>query len=106
METRGVDECLSVVQPRITQAMNEGLTRTFTFDEVDRALTQMLSLKTPGPDGFGVCFFQEHWDTIGASIPDAVLDFLNNGNFDLAINVTFITLIHKVFTADSVISAL
>jgi hypothetical protein len=49
-----------------------------------------------------VCFFQEHWDTIGAAIPDAVLDFLNNGNFDLAINATFITLIHKVFTADSV----
>jgi hypothetical protein len=52
VETRGVDEYLSVVQPRITQAMNEamneGLTRTFTFDEVDRALTQMLSLKTPG----------------------------------------------------------
>lgn len=91
-----------MVQPRITQAMNEGLTKSFTSDEVDRALTQMPSLKAPGPDGFGVCFFQQHWDTVGAAVRDAILDFLNNGNFDPTINATFIALTPKVSTVDSV----
>lgn len=45
------------MQPRITQSMNEGLTREFTPDEVNVALGQMSTLKALGPDGFGVYFF-------------------------------------------------
>jgi hypothetical protein len=98
----GQQECFADVRPRVTQFMNEGLTRPFTHDEVDRALAQMPSLKAPGPDGFGVCFFSHHWDTVGGAITGAVLDFLNRGNFDLAINSTYISLIPKVAPVSSV----
>jgi hypothetical protein len=90
------------VRPRVTLCMNEGLTRPFTHDEVDRALAQMPSLKAPRPDGFGVCFFNHHWDIVGGAVRGAVLDFLNRGNFDPAINSTYIALIPKVAPVSSV----
>jgi hypothetical protein len=37
--------------------MNEMLTEVFTPEEVNQALAQMHPLKSPGPDGFGGCFF-------------------------------------------------
>jgi len=40
--------------------MNAGLTRCFTPEEINEALAQMYPLKAPGPDGFGVCFYQQH----------------------------------------------
>lgn len=63
----------------------------------------MHSLKSPGLDGFGVCFYQKHWGTVGDAIRKAVLDFLNGGTFDPMINSTFIALIPKLSTASSII---
>lgn len=57
---RGIDACLVGVTTKIDEAMNEGLTREFTPDEVDKALSQMHPLKALGLDGFGVSFFQQH----------------------------------------------
>jgi hypothetical protein len=87
------------VQPRITQTMNEGLTREFSPEEVNDALGQMVPLKAPGSDGFGVCFFTHNWETIGDAVRGAVLDFLNRGIFDPGINETHIALIPKVSPA-------
>lgn len=36
------------------------LTKEFTMEEVDTALSQMSPLKAPRPDGFSVSFFQKH----------------------------------------------
>jgi len=76
--------------------------REFTGDEVDRALFQMHPVRAPGPDGFGVCFFQKHWETIGGTVRRTVLEFLNNGNFDHSLNSTHIVLIPKTPNAQSV----
>jgi hypothetical protein len=85
-----------VVQPQVTQEMNNILTSHFLPEEVDFALSQMQPLKAQGPDGFGVCFYQHHWATVGNSIRKVVLDFLNLGLFDLSLNSTYIALIPKL----------
>jgi hypothetical protein len=93
--TVGKEEFLEGMQARITQSMNAKLTRRFEECEVDRALAQMHPLKSPGPDGFSACFYQHSWSTVRKDVCQAVLDFLNHGNFEEAINVTNIALIPK-----------
>jgi hypothetical protein len=51
----GIDECMSVVLPKVSQSMNEGLLRPFLLEETERTVFQMQPLKALGPDGFGVC---------------------------------------------------
>lgn len=85
-----------MVQPRVTQKMNNISTSHFLLEEVDFALSQMQPLKAPGPDGFGVCFYQHHWATVSNSIRKVVLDFLNLGLFDPSLNSTYIALIPKL----------
>jgi hypothetical protein len=75
--------------------MNASLLREFSMVEVEMALKQMHHLKSAGPDGFGACFFQKSWGTMGGAIGGAVLDFLNKGVFDPSINSTLIALIPK-----------
>lgn len=60
------------------------------------------ALEGSGPDGFGVSFYQQHWKTLGASLKKVVLDFLNKGVFDTAMNSTYIALILKVNHAKNV----
>lgn len=85
-----------MVQARVTYAMNERLLQPFLSEDVDFALSQMHPLKASGPDGFGVSFYQKHWETVGGTLKKAVLDFLNLGIFDDSINSTYIALIPKV----------
>lgn len=91
-----IEEVLSGVQSLVTSEMNVGLTRCFTSKEINDALAQMHPLKAPGPDGFGVCFYQQHWDIVGEEVRKAALEFLNKGTFDPSFNSTFIVLIPKV----------
>jgi hypothetical protein len=92
----GVQECLGDMNARVTAKMNATLTRTFTVAEVDVALHQMHPLKSPGPDGFSACFYQNSWQTVQREVCHAVLDFLNFDVFDEEINATNIALIPKV----------
>jgi hypothetical protein len=48
----GVEECLDVLQEKVTPEMNEQLTSRFTSEEVCTAISQMSPYKSPGPDGF------------------------------------------------------
>jgi hypothetical protein len=99
----GLEECIEAVPTRVTPPVNEGLLREFTGDEVDQALFQIHPLKAPGPDGFGACFFQKHWETVGGTERRTVLEFLNNSNFDHSFNSTHIVLIPKMPNAQSVV---
>jgi hypothetical protein len=78
------------------------LSAVLLADEIDQALAQMHPLKSPGPDGFGVCFFQHHWEMIGPKVKGAILDFLNGEFFEPGINKTFMALIPKSHEAYSV----
>jgi len=77
-----IEDCISSVQARVPPVMNEMLTEVFTPEEVNQALAQMHPLKSPGPDGFGGCFFQNHWHVVGEEVRQTVLVYLNNEVFD------------------------
>ena len=49
---------VDAVQPVVTDKMNTFLTRTFTAEEVHKALKQMHPKKSPGPDGMPPLFYQ------------------------------------------------
>jgi hypothetical protein len=87
---------------RVPPSMNDLPLVPFSLDEVDQALAQIQPLKSPGPDGFDVCFYQKHWDTEGVEVRKSVLDFLNFDVFYPGINMTYITLIPKLTPAFSV----
>jgi hypothetical protein len=95
-EVHGVADCLGDLDGRVTREMNETLTRTFTVAEVDFALHQMHPLKSPGPDGFSACFYQNSWPMVKGEVCNAVLEFLNFDVFDKEINATNIALIPKI----------
>ncbi|GAA0144103.1 hypothetical protein LIER_42787 [Lithospermum erythrorhizon] len=56
----------------------------------------MAESKSPGPDGMPAKFFQYYWSTVGDSLCNMVLSFLNDGRFLKKFNFTFSTLIPKV----------
>ncbi|XP_042972884.1 uncharacterized protein LOC122304684 [Carya illinoinensis] len=91
-----IDTCLNVLEPRITQAMGEGLVQPFTMDEVKKATFQMNPLGSPGPDGFPAQFYQKHWELVGREVSEFALGVLNHGGFLDKINDTYIALIPKV----------
>lgn len=80
----------------MTDCMNGRLVRQFEAAEVDLALSQMQPMKSPGPDGFAACFYQESWSLIREEVSSVVLSFLNEGIFDSGINNTYIALIPKI----------
>jgi hypothetical protein len=95
-DVMGVDMCLAGLETRVTRQMNDTLMRTFTIDEVETALNQMHPLKSPGPDGFAACFYQNAWDIVKVEVCQTVLGFLNHDVFDVDLNATYIALIPKI----------
>jgi len=91
----GIEECISVETSRVSPELNSRLTEAFTEEDINLALSQMHPLKSPGPDGFGVSFYQHHWGTIGDQVRGSILNFLNGSPFNPMINETFIVLIPK-----------
>jgi hypothetical protein len=94
-DTRDVEESLCSVEPRVTADMNVALLREYKMEEVELALSQMHPLKSLGPDSFSACFYQKSWATVKSEVNSAVLDFLNNGFLDNALNETHIALVPK-----------
>ena len=76
--------------------MNNELLRDFNREEVSYALNQMHPNKAPGPDGFGVGFFQRYWSIVGCDVTNVVLDFLNSDSPCPRLNYTHVVLIPKV----------
>jgi len=62
----------------------------------------MQPLNAPGPDGYGMCFYQKHWGLVRQQVRLAVLNFLNFGIFYHVINYTYIALVPKSANASNV----
>lgn len=92
----GVEECLSNVESRVMDEMNESLLRPFTEYKVRFFLSQMHPLKSFGLDDFAACFYQKSWAIVEKVVSQVALQFLNGGTFDAAINSRNIVLIPKV----------
>ena len=95
-----IDNCLSVVQQKLTPNMQQILSSDFTADEIKAALFQMGPTKAPGPDGMNALFYQKFLHVVGDNVVTAVLDYLNSGSMIPSINHTNIVLIPKVKTPE------
>jgi hypothetical protein len=62
---------------------------------VKNALDQMAPNKAPGPDGYTVGFYQQHWDMVGTEVCETAQYFFKNSSMDGYINSTNIALIPK-----------
>ncbi|XP_041011373.1 uncharacterized protein LOC121255161 [Juglans microcarpa x Juglans regia] len=90
-----MEDYLKHLEPRVTREENDKLLRPFSKEEFEEAIKSMAPLTSPGPDGFGACFYQNHWVTIGDDVCAAVLDHLNGIIPFQPVNFTFIALIPK-----------
>jgi hypothetical protein len=95
-ENLELEPILDHVPRRVTDPMNDDLTKPFSEDEVEKALFMMGANKAPGPDGFTAGFYEYHWKLLGPSVTKGVLDFLNGGEMPEEVNRTTIVLIPKV----------
>lgn len=86
-------DCVTV---RVTAGMNELLLQPFTAEEIRTALVMMGANKAQGPDGLTAGFYQIHWEKLGPSVTEAVLNFLNGSVMPESVNNTTIVLIPKV----------
>ncbi|XP_035546588.1 uncharacterized protein LOC118348634 [Juglans regia] len=91
-----IEECLNGLKGCVTSSMNDQLSKTFTREEIEVAVKSMAPLKSPGPDGFGACFFQKHWNTIGEEVSGNVLRWLNENSLTSTTNFTYLALIPKI----------
>ena len=89
---RGV---LDSVDKVITLDMNNTLLRSYTANEVRRALFQMHSSKSPRPDGMSPFLFQKYWNIVGPDVSNVVLSMLNSGHMLHKMNYTHIVFIPK-----------
>ena len=90
-----MEECLEVVQHKVTPNMKEILSRDYSAEEIKAALFQMGPTKAPGPYGMNAIFYQKFWHIVGDDVIAAVLDFLNSGNMNFELNYTNIVLIPR-----------
>lgn len=88
--------CLGAMKRKVTDPMNELLSKEFIKKEVEEVIRQIGLLKSPSPNGFGACFYQFYCVIVGDEVSKVVLAFLNGGMMDRAINFTYIALIPKV----------
>ena len=86
---------IATIPTRVTNEMNQFLTKDFTKEEVEDALKQMHPTKAPGPDGMSAIFFQKYWYIVGNDVICMVLNVLNSNMSMVEINKTNITLVPK-----------
>ncbi|KAL0451735.1 UNVERIFIED_CONTAM: putative mitochondrial protein [Sesamum latifolium] len=90
-----MEEVVSSLENRVSEAMNEDLLRRYTSEEIEQTLKQMHPLKSLGPDGMSPIFFHKYWNIVRLDICACVLDFLNNGSLNPTLNFTLVVLIPK-----------
>lgn len=81
---------------RVTEEMNEDLTKPVTEEEVRKAVFSIGPNKAPGPDGFTGAFYRQFWPTIKDQIISEVQQFFEQGILDPDINKTNLCLIPKI----------
>ena len=72
-----MEECLSVMQHKMTSEMQEVLSREYSVEEVKVALFQMGTTKAPGSNGMNALFYYKFWHVVGDDVIATMLDFLN-----------------------------
>ena len=77
---------------------NDMLMVSPSAEEIKTTVFDINLNKTPGPNGFGVGFFQNYWPLVGDEFVHCIKDFFSHGKLLMEINHTFITLISKLLS--------
>jgi len=91
-----LEEVTNLIQAKVSEEMNDELTKDFTTKEVRTTFRQMHPTKVPGLDGMSTIFYQKYWDIVGSDVTNMVLNVLNSNASLSDINNTYITLVPKV----------
>ncbi|CAN1218712.1 LINE-1 retrotransposable element ORF2 protein [Linum perenne] len=67
--------------------------------EIKYAMFSISGDKSPGPDGFGSCFFKHSWDVVGGDVCRAVKQFFRTSELHRSVNSTILSLISKKINA-------
>ena len=73
------NEVFSGFTQRVTQDMNDDLTKPITEEEVQAALFDMGPHRAHCPDGFSAVFYQKFWSKCKADIMEEIEKFFNTG---------------------------
>ncbi|KAM1777719.1 hypothetical protein ACFX11_044342 [Malus domestica] len=84
------------LEARVTKEDNLTLTAPVTEEEIIVAAFQIPPTRALGPDGFSGCFYQDHWETVGANVTRIIKAFWHSGKLLWKLNHTNIVLIPKV----------
>lgn len=84
------------MNPRVTDRMNQSLTKPISDAEVKRAVKAIKSDSAPGSDGMTGHFFQKYWPVIEKQVTKEVKDFFDSGSCPADWNFTQICLLPKV----------
>ena len=82
--------------------MNSLLLQAFMEWKVLIALKQMVPLKAPRPNDMPLLFDQNSWSVVGSDVSQTILSYLNTAFLPHPLNHTFLTLIPKVKSLESV----
>jgi hypothetical protein len=91
-----MDSILDLVEPLVSDQMNNKLLKEISNSEIEAALFQMGPTKAPDPDGLPAPFYQRHWSFLKAEVCCAVREFLSGADFLENFNDTIIVLIPKI----------
>jgi hypothetical protein len=81
---------------RLDSDQKAKLVEPFSMEEIERAIKDIKTETTPGPDGFPVVFYKKLWGVIKWWVMQLMEDF-NNGNLTLSrLNYGIIVLIPKI----------
>ncbi|KAH0723423.1 hypothetical protein KY289_006467 [Solanum tuberosum] len=72
----------------LSEEQQDRLVDIFYQKEVKKAIFQIDSNKSPGPDGFGSGFYKAAWSIVGQDVTIAALDFFRNSKLLRQINST------------------
>ncbi|KAK4381552.1 putative mitochondrial protein [Sesamum angolense] len=89
------------ISGRLSEELLHELSQPYTAEEVSKALSQMASLKSPGPDGMPPFFFQKYWHIVKTDVISTTLALLNDLTLPPGLNHTHIALIPKCKKPDT-----
>eukprot|EP00253_Pinus_taeda_P024741 PITA_24741 len=88
-------EFLNAIESKISEAQNKDLDQDITKEEICAATFSMQQDKAPGPDGFTVAFYRNHWETIKKDFVRMVKNVFQNHKMGENTKSSHIALIPK-----------
>lgn len=96
------EKALNPIPNSVSDEMNSLLLQAFMEWKVLIALKQMVPLKAPRPNDMPLLFDQNSWSVVGSDVSQTILSYLNTAFLPHPLNHTFLTLIPKVKSLESV----